>query len=84
MRACSEAKDCQLYNDEVTQLRKKNTEDVFEGSVFTYNVDSQNQDNSTKVQSGRFSKYVFLLQHVTGNSPSLKLWAYNKRALLIF
>jgi len=32
----------------------------FEGFVFTFIVDAQNQDYSTKVQSGRFSKYVFL------------------------
>jgi len=47
---------------------KYNTEDILEGFVFTFIVDSQNQDNTTKAQSGRFSKYVFLLQCVAGNS----------------
>jgi len=50
-----------LPNQEVKHWRR------FEGFVFTFILESQNQDNSTKTQSGRFSKYVFLLQAVTGN-----------------
>jgi len=62
LRPCSEAKDCQLPNREIKHLRR------FEGFVFTFIVDSQNLDSSTKAESGRFSKYLFLFQRVAGNS----------------
>ncbi len=78
LRPCSEAKDCQLYNDEFTQPRNKTLKmflQVLCSHLFRYLIFNIIQ------QKCRFSKYVFLLQGATGNSR-LKVWACDKQALL--
>ncbi len=49
--------------------KKYYTEDIFEGFVFTFIGIQIVSNNSAKVQSGRLSKYMFLLQGATGNFP---------------
>jgi len=60
-------KDCQLYNNEFTQLRNKTLKMCLKVLCSHY-WQTIVSNNSTKVQSSRFSKYVFLLQGATGNS----------------
>jgi len=64
---CNEAKDCHLYNDEFTQPRNK-TLKMFLKVLCSHLLDMPISNNSTKPQSSRVSKYVFLLQGATGNS----------------
>jgi hypothetical protein len=75
-------KDCQLYNDEVTQARNKTLKIFLKVLCSHILVNRQFQIIQQKHKGAVFQKYVFLLQGATGNSR-LKCGAVNKQALLI-
>jgi len=74
-------KDCQLYNDEFTNWEIKHWR-CFWRFLLTFICKQQFGNNSTEAQSGRFSKYVFLLQGVVAGNSWLKCGRVKNRPSL--